>query len=124
MSPDNRAGMYSVASIKACEFRTIDCFDVPLNQRICRCGPLYSAAIWCEVRNVSGNPTDSVCTSSLRVKPLSIAPITSASLVDNGAAHTVAINALTFLDVVHAHRLLAPVVRASDWLRRKLWRKV
>ena len=26
--------MYSVASIKACESRTIDCFDVPLNQRI------------------------------------------------------------------------------------------
>jgi hypothetical protein len=34
MSPDNRAGMYSVASIKACECRTIDCFDVPLNRRI------------------------------------------------------------------------------------------
>jgi hypothetical protein len=24
--------MYSVASIKACEFRTTGCFDVPLNQ--------------------------------------------------------------------------------------------
>jgi hypothetical protein len=26
--------MYSVASIKACEFRTTGCFDVPLNQSI------------------------------------------------------------------------------------------
>ena len=25
---------YSAASIKTCEFRTIDCFDAPPNQRI------------------------------------------------------------------------------------------
>ena len=28
--------MYSVVSMKACEFRTTDCFDVPLNQSIIR----------------------------------------------------------------------------------------
>jgi hypothetical protein len=43
------------------------------------------------------------------------APIASASLADNGAVHTVAINALTVFDVVHAH----PLLRASDWLRPK-----
>jgi hypothetical protein len=32
--------------------------------------------------------------------------------------HTVAINTLTVFDVVHAHPLLAPVVRASDWLHQ------
>jgi hypothetical protein len=32
--------------------------------------------------------------------------IASASLSDNGAVHTVAINALTVVDVVHAHSLL------------------
>src|SRR5262249_39053926 len=36
MSPRTRAEMYSVASIKACEFRTTDCFDVPLNQSTIR----------------------------------------------------------------------------------------
>jgi hypothetical protein len=36
ISPDTRAEMYSVVSIKACEFRTTDCFDVPLNQSIIR----------------------------------------------------------------------------------------
>ena len=35
------------------------------------------------------------------------APIARASLADNGAIHTVAINALTVFDVVHAHPLLA-----------------
>ena len=34
--PDTPAEMYSVVSIKACEFRTTDCFDVPLNQSIIR----------------------------------------------------------------------------------------
>jgi hypothetical protein len=34
MSPDTQAGMYSVVPIKACQFRTTDCFDVPLNQSI------------------------------------------------------------------------------------------
>ena len=28
--------MYSIVSMKACEFRTTDCFDVPLNQSIIR----------------------------------------------------------------------------------------
>ena len=32
--------------------------------------PIYG--IRCEVRDASGNPTDSVCALSLRVKPLSI----------------------------------------------------
>jgi hypothetical protein len=50
-------------------------------------------------------------------------PIASASLADDGAVHTVAINALTVFYVVNAHRLLAPVVRVSGWLCRKL-RKV
>ena len=36
ISPDTRAEMYSVVSMKACEFRTTDCFDVPLNQSIIR----------------------------------------------------------------------------------------
>jgi hypothetical protein len=43
--------------------------------------------------------------------------IASASLADNGAVHTVAINALTVFDVVHVHPLFAPDARASDWLR-------
>jgi hypothetical protein len=45
-------------------------------------------------------------------------PIASVSLADNGSVHTVAINALTVFDVVHTHRLLAPVgARNTHYLR-------
>src|SRR5262249_57870548 len=32
--PTHEPGMYSGASLKTCEFRTTNCFDVPLNQSI------------------------------------------------------------------------------------------
>ena len=46
--------------------------------------------------------------------------IASASLADNGTVHTVAFNALTIFHVVHDHPILAPDIRTSDWLCRKL----
>ena len=60
MSPDTRAEMYSVASIKACEFRTTDCFDVPLNQSIIRARQPAARRVLnnCHVRwrlNIFGN---------------------------------------------------------------------
>jgi hypothetical protein len=36
-------------------------------------------------------------------------PIANASLADNGAVHTIAINTLTVFDVVHAHPVFALV---------------
>jgi hypothetical protein len=49
--------MYSAASIKACEFRTADCFDLPLNQSIARSSEQtirYQIRIFCDNEH-SGN---------------------------------------------------------------------
>lgn len=68
--------------------------------------------IWCEVRDVSGNPRQRV---RIKFKSKAVvhfdqhkAALRSASLADNCTIHTVAIDALTVFDVVYTHPLLAP----------------